>query len=290
MKPGGPLAGPVPAATFHVGGETLRGELREAGAPRGAVLLVHGFNSGRKEFGPLPGLLAEAGYHALAFDQRGYGESDGEPGRTSVERAVEDIQAAAHWLAGETGTEGKLGIVGHSLGGAYAIAALARTQWFGAGVVAHPVDRLFDELNPLEKLGYHVIGRWSEWRVRRGGPPGTIPYKNAYENLFVSEAAAKEARAEGFLLGRVSLANYRPAVTMSAATWARSVAQPVLVIASPHDRAVKPAHLRKVHDALGGPKAWLEHRGGHSCFRDLDGPMLAQATIGWLDRHLAGGP
>ncbi|HEX2065312.1 MAG TPA: hypothetical protein VHI93_00730, partial [Candidatus Thermoplasmatota archaeon] len=64
--------------------------------------------------------------------------------------------------------------------------------------------------------------------------------------------------------------------------------QPVLVIASQADRAVKPAHTRKVYDALAGPKDLLLHWGGHSCFRDLDGPRLAKACLAWFDTHLLG--
>jgi alpha-beta hydrolase superfamily lysophospholipase len=281
----------VQERTFQVGQESLGGTLwPAAGRPAGGVLLVHGFNSSAGEFGALPKALADGGFHAFAFDQRGYGRSQGEAGRTSVERALEDIEAAAGVLRAETGPDVPLGIVGHSLGGAYAVAALAQTKLFRAGVVAHPVDRLFDELNPLERAGYHAIGRWSEWRVRRGKPPGTIPYKNTYEKLYEDPEAARQARADGFLLGRVSLGNYRAALTMSASTWARQVRQPVLFIASPGDRAVKPAHARKVYDALAGPKEMLLHRGGHSCFRDLDGPRLAQASLDWFRKHLGANP
>ncbi|HUR61714.1 MAG TPA: alpha/beta fold hydrolase [Candidatus Thermoplasmatota archaeon] len=272
---------------FRVGDESLGGTLwSPSGAPRAGIVLVHGFNSSAGEFGTLARTLAEGGFHVLDFDQRGYGRSQGEAGRTSVERAVEDIQGATEALRDEVGVAVPLGILGHSLGGAYAIAALARGGPFRAGVVAHPVDRLFDELNPLERAGYHAIGRFSEWRVRRGRPPGTIPYKNSYESLFEDRDAARKARDDGFLLGRVSLGNYRAALTMSASTWAAKVRQPVLVIASPTDRAVKPAHTRKVYDALAGTKELLLHKGGHSCFRDLDGPMLAQASVAWFQRHL----
>ncbi len=263
----------------------LRGELHRAAVGRGAVVLAHGFNSSLGEFGDLSARLAGAGFHALAFDQRGYGKSEGEPGRTSVEQAVDDIRGAAALLQGEfPGLP--LGIVGHSLGGTYAIAALGRTDLFECAVVAHPLDRLFDELKWFEKAGYHVIGKRAERQMAKGRQAGTIPYKLSYEKLFESSAAAAQARKDGFLLGRVSLANYRPALTMSGTAWARDVKQPVLLIASPADRAVKPTHTRAVYDALGGPKELLEHSGGHSCFRDLDGPKLAEACISWFTRHL----
>jgi alpha-beta hydrolase superfamily lysophospholipase len=273
---------------LQVGGAPVHAELHEArGQAKGGLVLVHGFNSCLRELGDLPGHLAAGGYRVMAFDQRGYGLSGGTAGRTSVEAAVEDIVAAAGAVR-QGMPRLRLGIVGHSLGGAYALAAMGRTGLFSAGVVAHPVDRLFDELSPLEKVGYHALGKWAEWRMARGGEPGTIPYKATYEKLFVSREAAAQARADAFLQGRVSLANYRPALTMSASTWAKAVRQPVLVIASPHDRAVRPGHTRAVYDALAGPKEWWVHEGGHSCFRDLDSGKVMAATAAWFDRHLGG--
>lgn len=267
----------------------LHGELHTAGASaapaKGAIVLVHGFNSSLPEFGDLPARLAAAGYHALAFDQRGYGKSAGEPGRTSVGAAVADIDAAAETLARHAPGL-PMGILGHSLGGAYAIAALGRTKHFAAGVAAHPLDRLFDELAWYEQVGYHVVGRAALLRMALGQSPGTIPYKLTYESLFVSPEAARKARADGFLLGRVSLGNYQGALTMSASAWAKEVRQPVLVIGSEHDKAVRPAHTRKVYEALAGPKEFLAHGGGHSCFRDLEGDRLAQACVAWFDRRL----
>ncbi len=271
---------------FQVEGETLHGELHRATKGKAAVVLVHGFNSSLGEFGALPKELAAAGYHALAFDQRGYGKSSGERGRTSVDQAIADMRGAATVLQQQVGNL-PLGIIGHSLGGAYALAALGRTELFAASIVAHPLDRLFDELKWFEKAGYHVIGKRALRKMAKGKPPGTIPYKLSYEKLFVSGEAAAAARAEGFLLGRVSLANYQPARTMSASTWARDVRQPVLVIGSPHDRAVRPVHTRAVFDAIAGTKEFLEHAGGHSCFRDVEGAKLTQACISWLDTHLA---
>lgn len=271
---------------FAVAGTALYGELHPATtATKGGLVLVHGFNSSLGEFGELPVRLAAAGYHVLAFDQRGYGKSGGERGRTSVDAAVADIDAAAVEL--QRRYPGlPLGVVGHSLGGAYAIAALGRSKVFAAGVAAHPLNRLFDELAWFEKLGYHVIGGRAERQMAKGRTAATIPYKLSYEKLFVSQAAAAQARMDGFLLGRVSLANYRCAITMSAATWAQMVRQPVLVIGSPGDRAVKPAHTRAVYEALAGPKEFISHSGGHSCFRDVDGARLAQDCIAWFDRWL----
>ncbi len=272
------------------GGQTLYGELHEAVRPRGAVLLVHGFNSTREEFGHAPEWLAAAGYTSLAFDQRGFGKSGGEAGRTSVERAVADIRSAGQFLQRQAGRRAPLFIIGHSLGAAYVLNAIGRGAIdVTAAVVAHPLHRIFDELGPVQRGIYHVLGRWAERREARGRPPGTVPYRAHSRDLFVSIEAARAAGRQDFLLRRANLGNYRLAVTMAGAEWAASVGVPTLVVVSPHDRTVRPEHSMTIHDALAGAKSLLEHKGGHSCFRDLDGRFVVDGCIAWFDAHRDGG-
>ncbi len=125
-------------------------------------------------------------------------------------------------------------------------------------------------------------------RVAKGLDPGHVPYRSTSKRLFVSLEAAREAGRPDFLQRHVNLANYRGAYTMAGAVWARGATAPTLVVVSPKDRIVRPRHSLRVYDALPEPKALLEHAGGHSCFRDLDGRFVADGIIAWFDRHLAG--
>jgi alpha-beta hydrolase superfamily lysophospholipase len=282
----------VDPVEFRVGSEVLHGEHWAPSDPaNGALVLVHGFNSSLEEFGKAPQWLAEEGYHVLAFDQRGFGLSGGERGRTHVDRAVPDIAAAAEALRRRAGGRLPLGLVGHSLGGAYVTAAIGRGAVDAkAAVMAHPVDRMFDEV-PVPLRGfYHLLGKVAERRMAKGKAPGMLPYRSSSRTLFVSIEAAREAGRPDFLLKHSNLGNYRAATTMSTTTWARDVKVPVLVVTSPHDRVVKPPHIQAVYDAFAAPKRLFEHAGGHSCFRDLDGHRIVHEMAGWFDTHLAGRP
>ncbi len=257
-----------------------------AGPVRGALVATHGFNSDARELAGLPAHLARHGWHVLALDQRGFGQSEGERGYTTAARAVADIRSALDRLPQRL----PLALVGHSLGAAYCLEAAAEDARVRAVVAAHPVDRLFDELNPLERAGYHVVGRIAEARRRKGRPAGTIPFKVHYKDLFVDPAAVARAKTEPFLQARVNLANYRNALDFSAARAAHRVTVPALVISSSQDRVVRPASHHRVFEGLPGQATLLEHHGGHSCFGDLDAPMLQDALTAWLDAHLEAAP
>lgn len=274
---------------FPSGPNRLHGQFHEAdGSVRGAILLVHGFNSSLDEFGQAPAWLAAAGYHTLAFDQSGFGRSEGDVGRTDLERARADIASASAELRRMSGKRTPMGVIGHSLGGAYTAAALAPGTHFSAAVLAQPLNRMFDEMNVFARAMYHVIGRRAERRSARGLPPGRVPYKSRSDKLFVSREAQAAAGRPDFLLRHVYLANYRGALGTAGAEWARGAQVPTLVVVSPFDRVVKPANSMKVYDALPEPKALLEHKGGHSCFRDLDGRFIVDGCIAWFHQHMGG--
>lgn len=273
---------------FRSGEETLYAQFWPApGRRKGALLLVHGFNSNLEEFGHAPKWLATGGYDCLAFDQTGFGKSTGEVGRTDLDRARRDIEAATAELR-DWSSDIPLGVVGHSLGGAYAAATIGPGTPFRAAVLAQPLDRMWDEIHPIGQAFYHLLGRRAERRLAKGLPPGRVPYKSRSDRLFVSLEHAKEFGRPDFLLRHVNLANYRMAYSLSGAEWARLSTVPTLVTVTPFDRVVRPKHSMRVYDALREPKALLEHRGGHSCFRDLDGRFVVDGIIAWFDRHLAG--
>jgi len=82
------------------------------------VVLVHGWAGRAGQMGAIGAALAGAGFRAVAFDGPGHGESSG--------RAITivDLVAIIEALAEQAG--GLHGVVGHSMGGAATVVALAR--------------------------------------------------------------------------------------------------------------------------------------------------------------------
>jgi pimeloyl-ACP methyl ester carboxylesterase len=130
--------------------------------PRGTVLLVAGYTGTKEDFAPLLRPLYEAGYRAVALDQRGQYESPGpeDESRYSVPELGEDVVLVARELLAECGRP--LHVVGHSFGGLVCRAAvLADPALFdsftllgsGPGALGGRRKELLDHLGPLLDAG-----------------------------------------------------------------------------------------------------------------------------------------
>ena len=91
------------------------------------IVLCHGFAGVKELLLPAYGeVFCREGFAALTFDYRGFGESEGEPGKLSPYAQVRDIRNALTFLQSFPGVSpGKLGLWGTSFGGANAVTAAA---------------------------------------------------------------------------------------------------------------------------------------------------------------------
>jgi uncharacterized protein len=96
--------------------------LPESPPPWPGLLIVHGAGSRKENHGDFARLASGSGWAALAFDQRGHGESDGEMSPA----VVADASAMAKMLGSLDGVDqGRVCVRGSSLGGFVAIHAAA---------------------------------------------------------------------------------------------------------------------------------------------------------------------
>ncbi|MFE0134406.1 alpha/beta fold hydrolase [Streptomyces sp. NPDC059037] len=133
-----PTFTPPPGVAAHVL-RTARGDFatldaRPAGEARGTVLLLPGFTGSKEDFIALLRPIADAGYRAVSVDGRGQYESTGPADDESPYAQGElasDVLAQAAAVGG-----GPLHLLGHSLGGQIARAAVLRAPGTGAGTFA----------------------------------------------------------------------------------------------------------------------------------------------------------
>jgi pimeloyl-ACP methyl ester carboxylesterase len=92
----------------------------EDGTRAQPIVFVHGWCCNHRYFGPQYGHFA-ARHHVVALDQRGFGESDKPEQKYTIEGFADDVAALCRELRLE-----RPAIVGHSMGGAIALAVAAR--------------------------------------------------------------------------------------------------------------------------------------------------------------------
>lgn len=95
----------------------------EAGRGGRPLMLVHGFTGAKEDFSEAVGPLAERGWHVVAPDLRGHGESDHPDGEDAY--ALEVFARDLLELAGELGWPSFV-LLGHSMGGMIAQVLLLR--------------------------------------------------------------------------------------------------------------------------------------------------------------------
>ena len=89
-------------------------EVAEAGAGGRPLLLVHGFCGAKEDFAEAVPALAQRGWHVVAPDLRGHGESDAppRPHAYGLEIFAADVVALADALGWP-----RFSLLGHSMGG-----------------------------------------------------------------------------------------------------------------------------------------------------------------------------
>lgn len=94
-----------------------------------------GFAFGVPTIGQLAGAAAEAGFLAVRYDKRGFGQSGGRSESATIRDAAEDARAVRRWLADRKDVDDdRIAIVGHGEGGWIALLAAARERRFAAVV------------------------------------------------------------------------------------------------------------------------------------------------------------
>src|SRR5215471_13597475 len=78
--------------------------IAEAGSGQRPLLLVHGFTGAKEDFTPWLGMLADAGWHAVAPDLRGHGASSKPTAESAYtfELMADDVLALADALDWDT--------------------------------------------------------------------------------------------------------------------------------------------------------------------------------------------
>lgn len=265
------------------------------------VVLGHGFG-GTVDSGlvPFAQRLSSAGFAALAFDYRYFGQSDGQPRqRISVTEQVADFRAACTAAARQPGVDPRRVVVwGVSLAGGHVFEVAATTPGVAAAVALTPLVSgpaaavaALPHHRPATLLRSTVTGWRSALAQRAGRPPATIPLvgrpgelatltADGYYEAYLAMAGPTWRNEVDAQVG-LQLGGYRPAAKHAAA-----IRCPMLVqIAdfdrgAPHRAAAKAAFAARAEvrhypcdhfDVFSGGD-WFDH--------------VVEHQIAFLARHL----
>jgi len=213
---------------------------------KGAIVHFHGNGENMTSHYLFVYWLAAKGYDVFTFDYRGYGGSEG---KKSLSGSVEDGVAALRLARGRAGgASERLIVLGQSLGGALALAALDRDG--GEGVRGVILDSTFASYRETARLKLGSV--WLTW-----------PFQYPLSALLISDRWAPKR-----------LISRRKPV-------------PLLALHAVGDPVVPYAQGRKLFDLAPEPKEfWKLDSQGHTEALYSRASQYRPPLLAWLDRVL----
>ncbi|MFI9533099.1 alpha/beta hydrolase [Nocardia fusca] len=289
--------------SFNAAGVRCTGylQLPTGTGPRPCVVLCHGFSGTMDRLFDYAERFAKAGFAALVFDYRSFGESAGEPRQVpDIRGQLADIRAAVTFArAHERIDADRILLWGNSLGGAHAVVAAADDPRIAAVVAQIPFNgfpRQVEGRKAWETAALLAAILWDRMRGMAGMRPYYIPMVGRPGELAVTATPEADHHirtltGDGETLWRNSIAP-RALLTMMRYRPAESAARlrcPVLVCAAADDQETPVATSRELADAA--PHGELRvYPGTHfsfytdPAFRDT----VVADQIGFYRRAMAG--
>lgn len=251
--------------------------------PRAVILIVHGLGEHAWRYDELAQRLNDWGFAVRAYDQRGHGESGGEPGvlpdddalLDDLEEVVDDTRRhiAQPWAC-------PLFLLGHSMGGLVAATFVQRQ--------IAPVDGLVLS-SPALDTGMTRFQRALTRLLHRWAPNLTLPNGLDANAISHNPAVVQAYQHDRLVHNRISarLAHFidsnGPRIVAAAPGWS----VPTLLMYAGADLLVRPEGSRAF--AAVAPPQWVSSRcldgQFHEIFNETD-PSTAYATLSaWLDHQ-----
>lgn len=286
--------------TFFSEGSRLVGNLflpdgTAAGKKLPGIVLCHGFTGVRQlSLRDYAQCFAEAGFVALIFDYRGFGESEGPKWRLIPLEQVDDIRNALTWLEAQPEVDAsRIGLWGTSFGGAhvpYVAGIDTRVKAAVAQVGFDTGERfLIDVRNETERvqLQRHIEDDRRQ-RVLTGRGCDIDPFERALANPqatgFIADALRKHPHMRCLLSWETweKTLEYRPLDVV-----ARISPRALLLIAAEQDTVCLPAGYRKLYECAGEPKKLLTWPISHyDIYAGEWFDKSAAEAVAWFDTHL----
>jgi len=237
----------IPSLGFNLGA-TITKPQKPAGPKIPAIILLADSNIGDRDgvvFGvpilsQLAGALADAGFLAVRYDKRGFGQSGGRAESATLADYADDVRAVVKWLGSRSDVDQKrIAVVGHSEGAMVALMAAAREKKIGAVV----------SLDGPASTGSELVLEQQQHALEQGNVPaaeraGKVALQKQIVSAVISgegwQGIAPEVRRQADTPWFQSLLTYDPTKVLD------DVRQPILIVHGELDKQVPVAHADKL--------------------------------------------
>jgi len=248
----------IPAVGFNIGATITKPAFAKGSGGAGpasatlmpAVILVSGsdvgdrdgFNASLPTFAQLAGTMAQAGFVAVRYDKRGFGQSGGRPESATIQDYAEDVRAVVRWLLQRKDIDPKrIALVGHSEGAWVALLAAARERRISAvASIAGPSTTGAELI--LEQQRYSL----DQMKITPQQREQKIALQKQIHNAVVTgkgwEGVPQNDRRTADTPWFHSLLTYDPAKVL------KDVRQPLLFVHGALDKQVPVAHADRLAD------------------------------------------
>jgi dipeptidyl aminopeptidase/acylaminoacyl peptidase len=265
-------------------------------APRAGIVLCHGYTGVKDIYLPDNArVLTEAGYVALTFDYKGWGDSEGSPARLAPYSRVADVQSALTFLGAQDCVDAdKLGIYGTSYGGATVVWTAAVDQRVKCVVSVVGVGngrRWMRSVRHPDEFA-DLLERAAADRVRRV-MTGQSEFVERTDILLPDrQSAALAAAARAKTPGAISqiplefiddTLNFHPEWVVD-----KIAPRPILFITTDDDRLVPPEESQALYDRAGEPKKLviLPKWGHYEVYAGEAYRQVMDPTVAWYQQYL----
>lgn len=287
--------------SFYSEGVKLVGDLYvpsglEPGEMRAGIVLCHGYTGVKDLYLPDNArVLNEAGYVVLAFDYKGWGESEGPRGRLAPFSRVIDAQAALSFLGAQPEVDAeRLGLYGTSYGGATVVWTAAidkRVKCVVSVVGVGQGERWMRSVRRPDEW-FDLLERAAADRAKRA-ETGISELVDRDEVLLPdrqSTALSAAARADNPAAINTLPLEYVDETLSFHAEWVvdKIAPRPVLFITTDDDRLVPPEESESLYERAGEPKKLVVLK-GHGHYEVYAEPAFSEVmaeTTAWYKTHL----
>jgi pimeloyl-ACP methyl ester carboxylesterase len=238
----------IPLEGFNLGATVTHPRGAGAAARMPAVVLLAAANvndrdgvmSGVPTLGQLAGALAEAGFLAVRYDKRGYGQSGGRSESATLLDQAEDARAVVRWLSNRKDVDPKrIAVVGHGEGAMVGLVAASREAKIAAVVsIASPSTPGTEQFLEQQRLAVEASNLPQSERDKR-----LALQRQVQEAVLTGkgwEGVPADIRRAADTPWFQSVLAYDPAKVL------KDVRQPLLIVHGEMDREAPVAHAEKL--------------------------------------------